>query len=202
MKWTPFVSLGILRIALYHSPHYFILESKADDIFYCHDPTYGVSDIKVSLVWLVQNCRELITVAMHPTETVYQQVDSIKMVRQEAGRIIETIHTYTSVYLEKFWSENDSSPLYCAKYADCIISNRLLYKKYLLECLPSLPEAARLFDDSYFLKWRAVKNGYVKAAVTKNQEATLKAVKSYLNELHACELSIAHKINGMVVNHE
>lgn len=184
---------------LYHSPHYFIVEARSSGVTLCHDPTYGVQNIEVDHAWFLQNCCELIEIEIRQPSCAYLH-DEAKVVLQETERVIALAEESCLKWgaFDMILSETDYPAVRCAKYVDCLINNRLLYRKYLQCCFPAQSNIGHLFDDDYIANWKAVKNGLLKASIMKNSRSMLEAVGCQIKKINALDLSIAYKINRMV----
>lgn len=167
--------------------HYFFAK-KEDGMLCCFDPTYDKVNIKLKSEIIVPYIFDIVSVNKCDINPVKASVE------QEAKNILEAI----PMFCNKIISEIDECTGKNKKLADnlainvdAMITNRYLYLHYLDKSLKEIDNIIKLFNEAFFKKWTAVKNGLYKASLVNDNKDILRQVKTVLVEVLKEELRVA-----------
>lgn len=182
---------------LQHGPHYFIVQKARADPQACFDPTYGLSSETLDARELVANAYALIPVRKIAPGIPREEGRAPEPLYAQAREVLNHHPTTLNVFLERagaWLNGTEETVLLPAKFADALLTNRLLFRRYLEERHP-VPEATALFQDRrYYEAWRAVKHGFYKAALKKREPAVFDEACDRLAALFDRESSIARQL--------
>ena len=185
-----------LSYMIYHSPHYFIVKKKSTKSFHCFDPTYSCRH-QMESNFILDHCCEIVRISIEDS-VIQNTFDPLFFVKQEAKSIVDThvkscrdeLMSYASYMRKEDWSLET-----LAKYVNCMLSNRQLYKRFFYTTMEQNGYKQRcLFDLDFFNQWNAVKNGLMKASFLNNNSSILVAVRSRFSKLIKKEICIAENI--------
>lgn len=181
---------------LHHGPHYFIVQKTRADPQTCFDPTYGLNGQLLDSRELVGNAYALIPARKvepsflpgeHDTDPILAQA------REVITRHPAALHGFLE-QADSWFHGTGEAVLLPAKYADALLTNRVLYRRYLEERHPG-SEAAALFQEKGFYEaWQAVKHGFYKAALKKWDPAAFDDVCGRLTALFHQETAWARQL--------
>lgn len=188
IPWNPLYQLQ-------HGPHYFIVRKSAGDPQICFDPTYGLSGQTLEVSVLLSGSYALIPV--QSTEAPAVLTHKGDPLLAQARNVLEQ-HSGT---LQRFFRNAEAwivsageSALLPAKYVDALLTGRYLFRRFL-EVRYAAPKRACLFQDKYyFAEWKAVKNGFFKAALATRHCAVFGEACSRLYALFEQETALAEQI--------
>lgn len=180
---------------LQHGPHYFVVRKGAEPSQFCFDPTYGLSDRQLDVSKLVTDAFSLIPI--NNTAVSRAATDIWESLIDQAEEVLKT-HPDTLQNFPKradHWIHNaKETVLLPAKFVDAMLMNRYMYQ-YFLEKRRVVPEGGMLFYDRLFYEeWKAVKNGFYKAALTLRDHSAFNEACSRFASLLKQEIELAEKI--------
>lgn len=189
LPWNPLY--GVL-----HGPHYFIAQKRGKEPQCCFDPTYGLRGQKMRSEELVSSSFAVIPVTRYvPDRRAEGRKDDLLL--SQAAEVARTHPGKARRFLSqaKAWMQGpEQDILLPAKFTEALTEGRCLYG-YFLRQQETDPKRASLFwSDGYFKEWRAVKNGFYKAALLKgNGEAFHEACRLFM-AVFKQELDLAEDI--------
>lgn len=188
--WNPLYQLQ-------HGPHYFIVQKAGTDPQTCFDPTYGLSGEPMDSRELVVNAYALIPVRKI-VPSIHREEEYVPNPLLAQAREVLKRHPAT---LNDFFEQADAwlygteeTVLFPAKFVDALLTNRLLYRRFLEERHTGSKEAALFQDKRYFEAWRAVKHGFYKAALTKRNPIVFDDTCDRLAALFDQEIALARQL--------
>jgi len=175
----------------FHGPHYFIVQNAKTENLFCIDPTYGKKNEQIARREIIAHTYEicrLSRVVQKPLqiEAIHEAREIVRVHPNTRQALLSHIHGCVN-------GEQESTVL-LAKYIDALIHNRYLYR-FFLENQPLPCDENHLFLNSdFFLKWKAVKYGLYKAAISRSNESIINDVCDHFNHLIDEEIAMAEKI--------
>ena len=189
IPWNPLCEL-------LHGPHYFIVQKGISETHDCFDPTYGLDGQKLTTRDLILNTYALITIKMI-NKTNSFIADKQDPLLNQSQEVLKT-HPETLRYLlkqAKVWmQESEKSVLLPAKYVDALLTGRYLYRFFLKERNMTASSAPLFFSRKYYEQWLTVKNGFYKAALSRQSSAAFNESCRLLTCLFEKEIDMARQI--------
>lgn len=196
IPWSPLYQL-------LHGPHYFIVQKGNSEFHTCFDPTYKLSDQKLTTQELILNAYALISIKM--------QNPAIPFIENTHDSLLEQSYEVLKVHPETLchfleqidnWKQNlKKTVLFPAKYVDTLLTGRYLYKYFLSQQQDAAKRAPLFFSKPYYKKWLTVKNGFYKAALTSQNSSSFNESCSLLTSLFEQELELAKQIISIESKH-
>lgn len=181
---------------LLHGPHYFIVKKGRAELHDCFDPTYGITGKRLAAQDLVSNAYHLISVEMDTSALL--PIDNISSPLLAQSQEVLTTHPETLLYFLEhagIWMKGtEKTVLLPAKYIDGLLTGRYLYKHFLEEQGNAKEKAAMFFSRQYYDQWLTVKNGFYKAALTRQDSAAFNEAFHLLTDLFEQEMELARQI--------
>lgn len=188
---------------LLHGPHYFIVQKGRAEQHECFDPTYGLSCQRLATQDLIPNAFALITVKTCHTcaLTIDSTLDPLYAQSQE----VLNFHPGTlRHFLEQaaVWMKGEEKrTLLPAKYVDTMLAGRHLYRHFLSGQYKAAKRAPLFFSHPFYEEWMAVKNGFYKAALTRQSRAVFDESCRLFAGLFEQELELAEQISAAGSNY-
>ena len=191
IPWSPLYKL-------LHGPHYFIVQKGDTELHDCFDPTYGIRGQTMSAQELIPKAYAVISIKIDRSSslslndthnTLPAQAKEVLMAHPETLRhLLEQAH---------IWMQgSEKKRLLPAKYVDCLLTGRYLYKRFLNGQCSAATKAPLFFSHQYYGKWLAVKNGLYKAALSNQTSAAFGESCRLLTCLFEMEVELARHINA------
>ncbi|MCB6203377.1 hypothetical protein [Extibacter muris] len=191
IPWSPLYKL-------LHGPHYFIVQKGDAELHDCFDPTYGINGQTMSAQELILKAYAVISIKIDRSSslslndthnTLPAQAQEALMAHPETLRhLLEQAH---------IWMQgSEKERLLPAKYVDCLLTGRYLYRHFLNGQDSAATKAPLFFSHQYYEKWLAVKNGLYKAALSNQTSAAFGESCRLLTCLFEMEVELARHINA------
>ncbi|MDR1464905.1 MAG: hypothetical protein LBJ11_06370 [Oscillospiraceae bacterium] len=181
LPWSP-------RAGLFHGSHYFAAVNAAPEWLLCYDPTYGKADERFPAAAAVDYANDLILVSQCPaTGAPAEPFADIQAAARESPALRQRLLGWCEKSDRKEIEK-------AARYVDCLISNRLLYRHCLARRVPALIRGSPLEDEALCERWNAVKNGFLKASLTWDFASVLREVREQITLLTELELCAAQTL--------
>lgn len=178
----------------FYSPHYFFARKEDADTACCFDPVYNreyqqmrMSDIQAHAYDLNRVHR----IAAEPLKAGLWE-EASEILRLHPG-IQETLLTE----IEKCKGENRHKMSPVIKQITAMLNNRYLFQQYLRTLPPALGCDEHFFDQRFFMKWEAVKNGLYKASILRDNRSVIDEVCGLFMDAVREETALAEKIIRM-----
>ncbi|WP_122643574.1 hypothetical protein [Luxibacter massiliensis] len=188
IPWNPLFS------AL-HGPHYLIVHKSASEPQVCCDPTYGIRGQKLTSVELIAASYAIIPVRQRENKIAYERGD--RLLVSQAEEVMKAHPLAARRFLEKAktWiQKGEENAFLPARYVEALTEGRRLYG-FVLRKRKIPPNRAPLFwSESFFKQWRAVKNGFNKAALTKQKDGVFDETCCLFMSLYEQEIKMAEQI--------
>lgn len=188
--WNPLYQLQ-------NGPHYFIVRKTPTDPQACFDPTYGLSGKPLGSQELVVNAYALIPIRRIAPSIPHEEAHEPDPLLAQAREVLTRHPTTLNGFLERAGAwlyGSEDTVLLPAKFVDALLTNRLLYRRYLEE-RHTCPGGAGLFQDKrYYEAWQAVKHGFYKAALTRPNPAVFNDACDRFAALFNQEIDLAGRL--------
>ena len=185
IPWNPLYGLQ-------HGPHYFLIQKGS---LYCVDPTYGLCGIELTETSLSSDPYALIPVqrveaaGLEPIHAISLMQQAREVQRQHPQRR-ELFYQQAEVWLQGTEEERVRP----AKLVDALQTGRCLYRHYLEQKGVDQEQTPLFFSDSYYRAWKAVKNGFYKAALQRKSLGIFQEAYERLCVLLEEEIALAEQI--------
>jgi len=174
---------------LFNSLHFFIVYITADNEVLCFDPTFNKNEVPWRRDVLVDVASEIRHVKV--CERAEFRIDSFDELRAIAqSKVSENLISACINCI----TDKPSGSAQTARYIDCLINCRYLYRYFLEKYNPSILKSLPFANEEYFENWYAIKNGMNKAALSKSNEKIINEVCDKIRETCDTEHSAAKKI--------
>ncbi|MBT9777953.1 hypothetical protein GPL15_15735 [Clostridium sp. MCC353] len=193
---------------LLHGPHYFIVQKGASMQQDCFDPTYGIIGQTMAAKELVSNAYALIAVKMDPSAlpvTAPHTGPAPNPLLAQSQEVLKTHPETLRYFLERarIWvNGSEKNALFPAKYVDCLLAGRYLFRHFLEERDCSSENAPLFFSRHYYDEWMTVKNGFYKAALIRTNSAAFDEACHLLTCLFEQETELAEQVCSGESKHE
>ncbi|MDR0884702.1 MAG: hypothetical protein LBN05_08910 [Oscillospiraceae bacterium] len=182
--WNP-------NYGVFHGDHYFIAMTTGERQVLFYDPTYHKRKEKMPYELYLEHANELLLVEPCAKESLeIDHKSEIQNVLAQSSKTCLELRTWLEGLLEDRRADWEVP----AKYVECLMNNRYLYAHYLAHRAPELLSSAQLFDESFFARWVAVKNGLIKAAIVRNNRSLIEDIVRHLSSLMELERGAAEKM--------
>lgn len=175
----------------FHGPHYFIARKEDSQLFTCFDPTYDEQGMIIKSNDNLFHAFDIARIHHIPTQIQPPQI------QQEALAVLHSHPEMQKKLLDKtmqYKKEGNQNISPLINQIDAMIVNRRLFGYYFNQ-LPFISHCGLIFfDNDFFLQWEAIKNGFYKASVMKDNEAVLNEVCRLLVNIFQREMDIAREI--------
>jgi hypothetical protein len=181
VPWNPY-------FGIFFGPHYFVVEYSRGGIMRAYDPTYGFADETIPRGLLVErSCHVNI---MRPRERGTLAIDTTAAIAEAAAAIPGSLARLME-WLDRVEAGGQKGAGQAARYVECMVSNRKLFRLYLERREPGVLAALPVLDDGLFKRWAAIKNGLNKAAVVRRNPRLMGEIRGCLAEVMAREAEAA-----------
>lgn len=201
IPWNPLYQLQ-------NGPHYFIVQKTCTDPQICFDPTYGLSGELLDSQELVVNAYALIPIEKIAPGISCEEEHAPNPLLAQAREVLKRHPVTMQYFLEQvgIWLHGtEDTVLLPAKFVDALLTNRLLYRRYLEERHTHSEETAFFQDKRCYEAWKAVKYGFYKATLTKQNPAVVDDALDRFVSLFQQEIAIARRLleyNGECLENE
>lgn len=181
---------------LLHGPHYFIVKKGRAELQDCFDPTYGIIGKNLAAQDLISNAYDLITVKIDTSALLPADNISSPLLAQSQEVLAahpETLH-YFFEQAGIWMNGTEKNALLPAKYIDGLLNGRYLYKHFLEGQGAVKEKAAMFFSRQYYDQWLAVKHGFYKAALARQDSAAFHEACRLLTDLFEQEMELARQL--------
>ena len=135
-----------------HGWHYFIMQKSGDRLL-CADPTYGRSGMELTMETLLEHAFEIVTVSeVAPTRNTAPPPalsDNIQAIEAAFGALRETLAALPVGGMPD--AGLSARCLKAARYADALISSRLLFRRYVSSAFPDFIQQSEFMPDGFGL---------------------------------------------------
>lgn len=188
IPWSPLYQI-------HHGPHYFIARKEKSQSHGCFDPTYGLSGQRFNTQDLLSSAFALITVkTVNAAIPLSDSKDSLatqaQKVQKNHPETLRRFRELSGIWMQK----SQKTALLSAKYVDALLNGRYLFMYYLKERSHEAERAPLFFSPEYNHEWLAVKNGFYKAALTRENGAVCHESCQRLACLFEQELELARQL--------
>lgn len=178
-----------------HGPHYFIVRKSRKDPQICFEPTYGLETQKMSATDLVSSSYAVIPVYRQKECAVPEYNGDVLL--SQAKEVTENHPKAITNFLRqaKIWIQSGNDRTFLpARFVEALAQGRHLYGYFLRNKGIEQERAPLFWDEGYFKEWRAVKNGFYKAAVVKQKTAVFDEAYSLFVSLYEREMELAKQL--------
>ena len=178
IPWNPFYQM-------LHCLHYFIGFREKEGRIYCIDPMNNLESIYMREDEITAYAFDL--KLLHRSKGKQPNEKSA----EDAQELIDSSAHIKKKFIDEIRcckGENHKNAKKLAMYADALTGNRYLYKSYIQSIQPN---AAGLFDKSFFSSRQAVKNGLLKASMTENNGKIIEELCTRITSLLDQETAMA-----------
>lgn len=184
VPWSPIYKLM-------HNPHYFVAHKTDGCTLTCYDPTYETQGMPLTVHHAALHAFDLICTSKTVQNTkppsifaeAYEYLATLPALKRKMKNML-CDKTATGKALFSNW----------AKYANCHMNNRYLFKYYLQQISPKILIDQTFLSLGFFSRWAAFKNGLYKAALVKDNTSLLIELEEMLNNLLNEEIIFANTV--------
>lgn len=173
IPWNPL-------FGIHHGPHYFIACHLGGEKLICQDPTYEKQDMEI-------DSRQVRAYSFDISRILYEDRPGrgkekerkkfgIGAEARKMSDILPDIRNRLLRHMTETAMKDMDKTVLLARYVDAMIGNRRMYGYYLREYFPEIYEKHIFSRKKFFSEWNAVKNGILKAAVSKDSSPVLTEV--------------------------
>lgn len=180
IPWNPL-------FGIHHGPHYFAACHLGGEKLLCQDPTYEKRDMEIE-------CRQVRAYSFDISRIRYEdrpggrkegdrEISGIGAEARKVSGILPDIRSKLLQHINETALKDMDKTVLLARYVDAMIGNRRMYGYYLREYFPEIYEKHIFSRKKFFSEWSAVKNGILKAAVSRDSSPVLMEVSAQFHIL-------------------
>lgn len=195
IPWNPL-------FGIHHGPHYFIACHSDGKNLICQDPTYEKRDMEIE-------CRQVRAYSFDISRICYEdlpdgkkdkdrEISGIGTEAKKMSDILPDIRNRLLRHMNETAMKDMDKTVLLARYVDAMIVNRRMYGYYLREYFPEIYKNHIFSRKKFFSEWNGVKNGILKAAVSKDSSPVLMEVCCQFHTLMAEEIKQARLLQELL----